>query len=306
MRALFGTACRTAVVASSIAAGLVCLPGDALAQRRNERNQLDTTFLFDKTGTVTLGRGSATLVVTGWDRGSVRITARGDGGSIRFEASARQVTIDPNRSDDDVTIEVQVPRGVRIVARTNSGDITVRGTRGDIDARTSSGDVAITDAREVSATSLSGDVDVRQTSGAVTVTSNNGDLEITDAHGDVDATSISGSVSIVRAVSKSVRATTTNGDVAYSGTVEPGGRYDLATHSGDIDLTLPRNASAQVSLTTWSGEIVSDVPVTLKAGSRTAPSDVTKQFTVTIGSGSARVTAETFSGDIVVTSRGGR
>src|SRR5439155_432603 len=114
-------------------------------------------------------------------------------------ASAKRVTIDPSRSNDDVEIEVWVPRGVRVEARTNSGDITIKGTRGDVDAQTSSGDVGIVDVKTVTATSLSGEVDIRQTSGGVT-----------------------------------------------------------------------------------------------------------KRYSFTIGAGSARITAETFSGDIVITSRGGR
>ena len=127
---------------------------------------------------------------------TIRVRASGDQGMLGFTASARRVTIDPSRSSDDVEIEVWVPRGVRVEARTNSGDITIHGTRGDVDAQTSSGDVAITDVREVNATSLSGDVDIRQTTGAVTATTNNGDLSVSDAHGNIDATAISGDVSI--------------------------------------------------------------------------------------------------------------
>jgi DUF4097 and DUF4098 domain-containing protein YvlB len=305
MRNIFRTAFRSAIVASSLAVGLAGAPAGARAQSRNDRDQIDTTFLFDKAGTVVLGNGSATIVVTGWDEGTIRVRARGDQGLLRFSASARRVTIDPTRSSDDVEIQVWVPRGVRVEARTNSGDITIKGTRGDIDAQTSSGDVAISDAREVSASSLSGDVGIRQTSGAVTATTSNGDLGVADAHGNIDATSISGDVTITRAASKVVRATVTSGDITYSGAVEPDGRYELTTHSGDIELTLPKDASAQVGVTTWNGTVDSDFPITLKPGTNTA-SFVTKHYTFTIGSGSAHITAETFSGDIVINSRGGK
>jgi DUF4097 and DUF4098 domain-containing protein YvlB len=203
-----------------------------------------------------------------------------------------------------VEIEVWVPRGVRVEARTNSGDIAIHGTRGDVVAQTSSGEVSIVDVRQVDATSLSGDVDVRQTTGAVTATANNGDVSVANAHGNIDATAISGDVSISRAVSKIVHGASTSGSVAYSGTVEAGGRYDLTTHSGDVELTLPRDASAQVDVSTWSGSVDSDFSITIKPGSSIG-GGMTKHYTFTIGAGSARITAETFSGDIVINSRGG-
>lgn len=300
------TMLRIAFGISTLAVGMCVAPAGALAQSRNYRDKIDTTFQFDRTGTVVLGNGAATIVVTGWDQPTIRVRARGDQGMLGFSASARRVTIDPSRSSDDVEIEVWVPRGVRIEARTNSGDITIHGTRGDVDVQTSSGDVAITDVRVVTATSLSGDVGIRQTTGAVTATTNNGDLSVADAHGDIDATAISGDVSITQAVSKIVHGASTSGSVMYSGTVETGGRYDLSTHSGDVELTLPKNASAQVDVTTWNGSVDSDFPITIKPGSSIGSgSGMTKHYTFTIGAGSARITAETFSGDIVINSRGG-
>ena len=299
------TGLRAALVIVVAVGGIAVAPSGALAQHRYGSDQIDTTFQFDKTGTLVVGNGSATIVVMGWDQATMRVRAHGDRGQLGFSASAKRVTIDPSRSNDDVEIEVWVPRGVRVEARTNSGDITIKGTRGDVDAQTSSGDVGIVDVKTVTATSLSGEVDIRQTSGGVTATTNNGDLTIADAHGDIDATSISGDVAISRAVAKTVRASSTSGDVAYSGTVEANGRYDLTTHSGDIELSLPKDASAQVGVNTWNGTIDSDFPITLKPGSSSSQG-VTKRYSFTIGAGSARITAETFSGDIVITSRGGR
>jgi DUF4097 and DUF4098 domain-containing protein YvlB len=304
MRNASWTTLGLTIVAASLAAGIAVAPARASAQNRNYPDRIDTTFQFDKAGTVSLGNGSATIVVNGWDQTTVRVRARGDQGTIGFSASARRVTVDPSRSSDDVEIEVWVPRGVRVEARTNSGDVTIRGTRGDVDAQTSSGDVSITDVHAVSVTSLSGDAHIRQTTGGVTVTTNNGDVTVSDVHGDIDATSISGDVSITHAASKIVRASSTSGDVGYSGTIEAGGRYDLTTHSGDVELSLPKDASAQVDVSTWNGTVDSDFTITLKPGSMTGGIG-TKHYSFTIGAGSARITAETFSGDIVINSRGG-
>src|SRR4051812_26876085 len=132
------------LTASMVAPVLVLLassPSIAAAQQRDrgDRASIDTSFAFERTGTVSVGNGSATIVVTGWDKPMIQIRARADEGSVRLEASSRLVSIEPTRSHDDVTIELQVPRGVKIDARTNSGDITIHGTGGDVDVQTSSG-----------------------------------------------------------------------------------------------------------------------------------------------------------------------
>jgi DUF4097 and DUF4098 domain-containing protein YvlB len=296
---------RLASTLAVIAPVLVLLGGasrSAAAQRYRDRDRadIDTTFAFDRTGTINIGGGSATIIVNGWDKATVQVRARSDEGSVRVDISSKLVTIDPSRSNDDVTIEVQAPRGVTIEARTNSGDITIHGTRGDIDAQTSSGDVDITDVHNANVGSLSGDIGLSLVAGTSTVTSNTGDVTISRAAGKIDATAVSGGIDIDRSTASQVRATNTSGDVNFSGTIDPKGRYEFATHSGDMDLEFPKDANAQVSVTTWNGSLDTDFPITLKPGSR----DVTKHYEFTIGAGSAHITAEAFSGDISIRSRG--
>src|SRR5207247_64993 len=96
------TAFRLALVAFAVVAGLASAPSGALAQHRYGSDQIDTTFQFDKTGTLVVGNGSATIVVMGWDQATMRVRAHGDRGQLGFSASARRVTIDPSRSSDDV------------------------------------------------------------------------------------------------------------------------------------------------------------------------------------------------------------
>ena len=79
----------------------------------------------------------------------------------------------------------------------------------------------------------------------------------------------------------------------------------LAVSGTAILLALPRTASAQIGITTWSGAVASEFPITLRPGF-SADSVGTKRYTFTLGQGSARITAETFSGDVSITSSGGK
>ena len=301
---------RTLLAALAVAGAVLAAPADAQTQSvttRPARREIDTTFFFSKIGTVLLGNGSATIIVTGWDQTSIRVKARNDDGTLRFEATSSRVVVETSRAHDDAVIQVMVPRGVRVVARTNSGDITIKDTQGDVEAETSSGDVLVVGGRDVEATNLSGDLEVRQSMGATTLSSNNGDCAVIESKGTVEAFSVSGDVRVSRSWSKMVRAETTNGTVTFDGEVVADGRYEFVSHSGDILLALPRAASAQIGITTWSGSVESEFPITLRPGFNTSTTEPgTKRFTFTLGQGSARVTAETFSGDVSITSAGGK
>jgi DUF4097 and DUF4098 domain-containing protein YvlB len=98
-------------------------------------------------------------------------------------------------------------------------------------------------------------------------------------------------------VAKQIRVHTTSGDVAFAGAIMPDGRYEYNTHSGEIRLALPGDVGAQLSIGTFNGGIESDFPITLKADSHD-----NKRLSFTLGQGTARIIAETFSGDITLSS----
>jgi DUF4097 and DUF4098 domain-containing protein YvlB len=291
---------------------LVTSAGAANAQRRRDyerdyRSSIDTTFAFDSRGTVSLTLGSGEIVVTGWSRDQVRVHATSENGGIRLDASGSRLTLELSNAyrGDESRFEVTVPVGVRVIARAQSGDIAISGTQGEVDARAQSGDVKVEDvATRLDIGTLSGDVDVRTVNGDVQIKSVSGDVQVSDFKGDFEAETVSGSIVLRNAIGRYVRSHTTSGDLVYEGTIDPSGRYELSTHSGDIRLGIPSNSSAQLSIATWSGTIDSDFPITLRPGEHGIGSAQAKRFTFEIGGGDARITAETFSGDITIGSRG--
>jgi DUF4097 and DUF4098 domain-containing protein YvlB len=103
-----------------------------------------------------------------------------------------------------------------------------------------------------------------------------------------------------------VRTNSTSGDLTFAGAIVSAGRYEFTTHSGELRLELPSNVGAQLSLSTFSGEIDSAFPITLKAGEHGIGADQAKKLNFTLGQGSARIIAETFSGDVTLSSTGRR
>jgi DUF4097 and DUF4098 domain-containing protein YvlB len=299
---------RTLLAALAVSSAVAAAPAESRGQvteTRKARRDIDTTFFFSKIGTVVIGGGSASVIVTGWDQTSIRVKARAEYGGVRFEATSSRALVETTRPDEGAVIQVTVPRGVRVVARTNNGDITVKDTWGDVDAESSAGNVLVVGARDVEATNLSGDLEVRQTSGAVTLSSNNGDCAVLESKGSVEASSVTGDVMVRKSWAKIVRLSTTNGTITFESEIVPEGRYEFITHDGQVLLALPKAASAQIGITTWSGAVESEFPITLRPGF-SADSVGTKRYTFTLGQGSARITAETFSGDVNITSSGGK
>jgi DUF4097 and DUF4098 domain-containing protein YvlB len=287
---------------------------DASAQQNRRRatnngyeSRIDTTFAFDKNGSVNLTQMSGDIIVAGWSRNEVRVRATSDDDNIRLSGSSSRLSLEVGgtRRHSDARFEVSVPYGVRVTAQTMSGDISIRGTRGPVEAHAQNGDVdvdEVTTRLEIS--SLSGDVTAHNVNGDVAINSTNGEVRLSDVHGAVDVSSVSGDVDLRGITAKTVRAKTMSGDVRFGGVIDPAGRYDLVSHSGDIGLRIPRDASAQLTVSTWSGTIDSEFPITLKPGDHSISVTKTKRYTFEIGAGGARITVEAFSGDITISSSG--
>lgn len=165
-----------------------------------------------------------------------------------------------DRNDTSVDFVVRLPAGLRVDARTVSGDLIGRGLRGTLDLGTVSGDV-----------------------------------RLTDTEGDIlEASSVSGDVELEGIRVREVTAETVSGDVTFAGPVDGKGRYDLKSLSGDVVMTVPERPDATVNAVTFSGDIDSVFPVTTTGRSRR------HRFSATWGSGTAKLDLESFSGDIKI------
>jgi DUF4097 and DUF4098 domain-containing protein YvlB len=270
------------------------------------QSRIDTTFAFDRRGSVVLSVGGGEIIVTAWNRDQIRVRARSERSVVRMDATSTRLSLDLSRPrGGDTRFEVTVPLGVRVSARATSGDISIAGTKGGVEAVTQSGNLSVEDVTEmVDLRTMSGDIIARGLAGNVEINTLNGDLSLSDIKGDVETTSVSGDIDLRNVVARYVRAKSTSGDVSYDGAVDSTGRYELGSHSGSVYLTIPQNTGALLTVSTYSGSIESDFPITLKPGEHGIGS--TKRFTFEIGKGDARISAESFSGDITIRSKGRR
>ena len=271
---------------------------------RDAAGSLDTIVAFDARGSITVNCPQGAVIVTSSERSEIKVRARTESGSIRFTSTGVQATLEPasGRGCNEGQFEVTVPVGARVIARSWSGSVRVRGVRGDVEARTHSADIEIRDAGRIDVESLSGDITIAGASGESLIRSVSGDIDLAGARGDVEVESVSGDIDLRDVVARRIRSHTTSGDVNFSGQILADGRYEYDTHSGEIRLLLPADVGAQLSVSTFSGELESDFPITLQAGKDHG----SKRLSFTLGQGTARIIAETFSGDVTLTSTGRR
>lgn len=289
-----------------LAAALIipALPRAACAQDYDRydsygyRASIDTVVPFNKTGRVDLSLKSGRIRVTGWDRDEVKVVATSDQGRLRFSATHQRVSLDVERRGGNVQYDVTVPRGSKLSLSTLSGSIIATGVGGEVSAETVGGSVQVSDAsREVDAESVSGGVSVANVTGNVTAQSVSGSVSVRNVTGDIEAETVSGAMTLDGIKSSSVRTETVSGAVNYTGSIDADGKYSFVTHSGVLRLNLPPTLGAVFSVETYRGDIDSEFPVTMQPGQGRNSHD---RFEFTIGNGRARVSAENFSGKIII------
>ena len=275
----------------------------AMAQRERDRDReatsrVDTTFAFDRRGVVTLSVGGGEIIVTAWNQDRIRVRATSEG-TFRLDATPTRVALEMTRGrSSDTRFEVTVPVGVRVSARAANGDISISGTRGGVDAVTQNGDLTVDDVGEmIDLRTMSGDILARRLTGNVEMNTLNGDISASDVRGDVEVSSVSGDIELRNVIARFIRAKSTSGDLSYEGPVDAAGRYEFGSHSGGVFLTIPQTTGALFTVATYSGSIESDFPITLKPGEHGIG---TRRFTFEIGKGDARISAESFSGDVTI------
>ena len=181
-----------------------------------------------------------------------------------------------------VDYEVTVPADASVSMESMTGPLHAEKLHGDVEAEGANASVEI---REIS----DSHVHVKTMNGAVTLTDiHDGHVEIDSVSGDVTLKSVSGPL---------VRVSSTSGKILYDGDFGYAGEYRFNSHSGNIDATIPQDASVDVKAQSIRGQVQDDVPLQPKSHS----SFIVKQgssFAGTINKAASSVWLRTFSGKI--------
>ncbi|MGA7504852.1 MAG: DUF4097 family beta strand repeat-containing protein [Candidatus Sulfotelmatobacter sp.] len=200
-----------------------------------------------------------------------------------------------NAHDISVDYEIIVPADTTIRAHSGSGDLTIEGTHGNADLRSGSGDLKLTGITgEIHLQTGSGNVRAREISGAVSGNAGSGDIEVEEVgSGDINLNSGSGNITI-RGIHGGLHAEAGSGDITAEGT--QGGDWEIRTGSGNVHVRLPADAAFDANISTGSGTLDVDAPITMTVQGRI--NDTHKTIAGKVRGGGPMLTLHTGSGDI--------
>jgi DUF4097 and DUF4098 domain-containing protein YvlB len=248
----------------------------------NNSGRLNLTVTVPKSARVTVNADRGDVTAAGLGAGINVSAPRGDvhlsaiAGSVQAHFSNGKHDFSAHQVDGDLTTDGDCND---LTLSEIKGKITQNGEiLGDVHMENVSGSIHLhTSVTDLELASLPGDLtlnsdDLRiaEASGPVHVVTHSKDIDLSQIYGDSYVEDRDGRIS-----------------------VEPAGNYgvDAKNRKGDVEVTLPPNASATVNARTHNGDIVSDYPVPSLEGDN-------KVATFNVGSGGARIVLSADNGDV--------
>jgi Putative adhesin len=212
---------------------------------------------------------------------------RQDGNSIHIDyVNARDISVD---------YEITVPADTTVNAHSGSGDQTIEGIHGNADLQSGSGDMRLTQLTgEIRVQTGSGDIRAREIAGPVRGGAGSGDIEVEETGaGDIDLHTSSGNIT-VRGIQGGFHAEAGSGDITAEGARM--GAWEIRTGSGNMHVRLPANAAFDADISTSSGTLDIDAPITMTVQGRVQ--ETRKHIVGKVRGGGPLLTLRTGSGDI--------
>jgi DUF4097 and DUF4098 domain-containing protein YvlB len=262
----------------------VTVSGSAVLVKSDSSNngRLNLTITVPKSARVTVNAGRGDVTAAGLGSGININAANGDAhlsaiaGSVQMHFTNGKHDFTAHQVDGDLTLDGDCND---ITLSEIKGRIQQSGEiLGDVHIENVGGPVSLhTTVTNLELASLPGDL-----------TLDSDDLRVTEAKGPVHVTTHSKDIDLSQ-IYGDTQVDDRDGRIA----IEPAGNYnvDARNSKGDVEITLPANASTSVDGHTRNGDIVSDFGLSISG-------DESKSVTGRIGSGASRISLSTDNGDL--------
>ena len=239
--------------------------------------------------------GSVTIRT--WNQAQARVVADYEGDDaveIRYSAPTLAVRVRPERLGDDFTdLDITIPNRMSVEVAGIEMEFDAEGLGSNVAVNTVEGGVKLQGGRgNITLNSVEGGVSLEGAEGNIALVSVDGDVFVRQSSGVISVQNVDGDITLEGITSDNVEVNTVDGDLLYRGSIRDDGRYFLSTHDGDITITVPDGTNARVSVSTFSGDLEADFPVTLSGDMDQ------RSFSFTLGSGKALLEISTFDGII--------
>lgn len=286
--------------AALLAAAITAAPAVGESQQKVDVRRAVTRDVY-----VRLNGAFASLRVTGWQKDSVVMTgslpkeakfspamgsvASGPATGIKFFVEG------PMGTNASGSLELFVPAGSTVWAKSGSATIDVTGITGGLDLNIVGGAITVSgNPRELNIESMDGTVTVNGSPTWLRAKTASGDVTIRGSCSDLGVTTVSGSVSIRDGTYERTRVESVTGNISFGAYMGRGGSLLMDTHSGTIELYIGK-MSLDVDATTITGTISNSVTARRPTPGRDGRGE---ELTLALGIGDARATLRSFKGNI--------
>jgi len=290
---------------------LVAISITAIARVGAAQVKVERGLHLDADGSIRLINLVGSVRVTGWERDSVSLRGslpKGDklmmGGGPRAMKAFIESTDD--RNPQPSTLELMVPARAKVWVKTATADIDVTGISGDLDLYVVGGRIRVSGKpTELNAEAIDGDIEVngkpnwlraKSASGNVTFNGSSSDVAISTVSGGITVSSVpaDGSGKFERAKIESV-----TGAIRFNADIEKGAAIDFDTHSGSMEIAIPRKTGVDFDVASIAGSITNDLNYAKVAKGRYGRGS---ELVMTNATGGARVTIRSFKGPVTLRS----
>jgi len=245
-------------------------------------------------GVVDIDVPNGVVKVFAWNRAEVNVKGQLDRAELEITNSSdrTRVRVFGKRHHGEAELEIRVPQGSRVEAKGVGVQIEVRDVTGALRLQSVSGDINVSGSpSDVDVHSVNGQVELNVKSAVVNARSISGGVHVVGARGRAMLDTVSGDCQLEGGDFTEVEMRAVSGDVRFIGAISGQGSFEFKTHSGDIDLRLPRATNADFELRTFNGSLETRLPEARQSGSA---------LDFRVGGGGAKVRGRTFNGDIRV------
>jgi len=250
---------------------------------------------------------AGSIQVTGWNRNEVHVTGTlgDDVEGLDISGTAEHLSLEvkiphgENRHRDvEAHLQIHVPAGCHLEVETVSSSIDAADLSGGAELTSVSGDVTLSGhPATAEVETVSGNVRITGAGTPVDVQSVSGDVTLTGVADEIEVSTVDGTIAVTADEIRRGKIQAVSGSIRVSGRLAAGARLDLQGHSSDVTLGVPAGTSASFDVTTFSGDIDNALGPEAQSTSRYTPG---KKLEFSTGSGDARVSIETFSGDVTL------
>lgn len=280
-----------------------------LAAGGEPQAKVERGLRLDADGSVRITNMVGSVRVTGWNRDSVSLRGsipKGDrlymGGSPRGVKMGIETLNE--RNPQAAFLDVMVPARAKVWVKTATAEIEVSGITGELDLYVVGGKIKVTGRpAELNAEAIDGDIEVNGKPGWLRAKSASGSVTLNGSSSDVSISTVSGGITVNSVPAEGngkferAKIETVTGPIRFNADIQKGAAVEFITHSGGIDIGIPRRTGADFEIASIAGAITNNLNFAKPGKGRYGRGS---ELAMTNATGGAHVSVKSFKGPVTL------